>query len=62
MLVEGLAWYPTTYAHEDGPETRQNHEQAQVRAKAARTGLWAEPNPMEPRECRRARERGQKCR
>jgi endonuclease YncB( thermonuclease family) len=62
MLTEGLAWYPLTYSHEDEPAKRHGYIEAEATARAARRGIWAEPNPMEPHECRRARERGERCR
>lgn len=61
MLSEGLAWYPERYAPEDSPEMRTVYRARQAEATVAARGLWAEPNPMPPWDCRAARRAARPC-
>lgn len=62
LLREGLAWYPTAFAHEDAPSKRRTYVQAESEAQLAHRGLWSEPGPMPPWQCRREKEQGRRCR
>lgn len=62
LLLEGLAWYPEDFANEDLPDDRERYRRLQVEAKAAKLGLWAEPDPMPPKDCRQRRRTGLSCR
>jgi len=62
MIEDGMAWHSTRYAAEQTPEERVLYAEAERTARAAKRGLWAEPDPQPPWECRRAREAHQKCR
>jgi len=48
MVRDGLAWWYRKYAEEQSPADRVLYEEAEARAKAARVGLWGDPDPMPP--------------
>lgn len=62
MIGEGLAWHAARFADEQTPNERARYASLEANAKAARRGLWGEPDPMPPTECRRLRYERQKCR
>lgn len=62
LLRAGLAWYDQHYASEQTAEERHTYAIAQAAAQAARRGLWADPEPMAPWDCRQRRRTGQRCR
>jgi endonuclease YncB( thermonuclease family) len=62
MLSEGLAWYPEEFSAEDAPSDRERYRRLQAEAKSGKRGLWVEPEPMPPRECRQLRKNGARCR
>lgn len=62
MLAEGLAWHAVRFAEEQTSEERERYARLEAEAKASRRGLWVEPNPMPPGECRQLRRKHQKCR
>lgn len=62
MLSEGLAWYAEDFAKEDQPSDRGRYRRLQAEAQSAKRGLWAEPDPMQPKVCRERRRAGQRCR
>lgn len=62
LLQEGLAWHSVEYAHEQTAEERERYAAAERDAKAKHLGLWQEPNPQPPWECRRARLQHTRCR
>lgn len=49
----GYAWYAFQFAYEMTSEQRLAYPEAERRAKAEHIGLWQEPDPMPPWECRR---------
>jgi len=53
LVRAGLAWWYRRYAPKD-----QDLREAEERAKAARKGLWADPNPIPPWEWRRGKRIG----
>lgn len=62
LLTEGLAWHAVRYADEQSADERRRYAAAEAAARTARRGLWAEPSPQEPHECRREREQRRRCR
>lgn len=48
QLTAGLAWYYRYYASDVPAELRPRYEAAEAAAKAARRGLWADPQPVAP--------------
>lgn len=62
MLSEGLVWYPEDYAAEDPPANRDRYRRLQAEARSAKRGLWIEPDPMPPKNCRTRRQSGLTCR
>jgi endonuclease YncB( thermonuclease family) len=62
-LVEaGLAWHFKRFESEQSATEREAFTQAELAARTARRGLWAEPDPMPPWECRAAKRQGGRCR
>jgi endonuclease YncB( thermonuclease family) len=62
MLSAGLAWHSTRFAAEQTVGERERYAQLEADARELRIGLWGEDAPMPPWECRRAKERGARCR
>lgn len=62
LVQQGYAWYAYMFASELTAEKQRNYRAAEEAAKQQRLGLWAEPTPMPPWECRKLRKAGQKCR
>lgn len=62
MLSEGLAWYPEDFSAEDEPIDRERYRRLQSKGQAAKRGLWSQPDPMSPKECRQHRQAGLRCR
>lgn len=62
MVSRGFAWYAFQFAHEQTTKERQDYAAAERDAKSRKLGLWIEPDPMPPWECRALRRKGQKCR
>jgi endonuclease YncB( thermonuclease family) len=58
----GMAWHAFQFAHEQTEDERVAYKTAEEQARLGRVGLWSEPDPMAPWECRRLRRAGQKCR
>jgi endonuclease YncB( thermonuclease family) len=52
QLRAGLAWYYRQYASDVPQENRQAYERAEADARAAKIGLWQQPNPQPPWEFR----------
>jgi endonuclease YncB( thermonuclease family) len=44
----GLAWWYKKYAKEQSPNDRVAYEQAEAQARADRSGLWTDKNPIPP--------------
>lgn len=62
LVEQGLAWYAFMFADELTPAMRLAYENAEVRARQRRIGLWQETQPMSPWECRRLKKAHQRCR
>ena len=52
QVKAGLAWHYKKYADEQPPEDRITYAKAEEDARAARLGLWQDPNPTPPGEWR----------
>lgn len=61
LVKEGLAWYAFMFSDELTPAMRSAYEKAEAEARQRRIGLWQEPEPMPPWECRKLRKAHQKC-
>ncbi|MEZ5664694.1 MAG: thermonuclease family protein [Burkholderiaceae bacterium] len=54
MIALGYAWHFKRYERDQSPEDRVAYSQAEARARAERSGLWEEPDPLPPWEFRHA--------
>lgn len=54
QIRRGMAWFYREYAHEQSAADRQIYEQAEIDARAARVGLWADKAPTAPWDYRRS--------
>lgn len=61
LIQAGLAWHYKRFQNEQSPEERALYARLEEAAKAGRVGLWQEPDPMPPEECRKARRAKEKC-
>lgn len=52
QLKGGFAWYYRQYERDVAPDLRNAYERAEADARAARRGLWSQPNPQPPWEFR----------
>ena len=52
QIAAGYAWYAFQFAAELTNEQRLAYPEAERLARAGRIGLWQEPGPMPPWECR----------
>ena len=48
MVERGFAWHYKHYAAEQSSADRQRYAAAEVRAREAQRGLWADPHPVAP--------------
>lgn len=62
LINSGLAWYSKRYVGEQTETERARYSSQEAQARAEKRGLWAEPDPMPPWECRQLRKQRQKCR
>lgn len=58
LIAAGYAWYAFQFASELTAAQRLAYPEAERQAKAGRIGLWQEPDPMMPWECRRLKRAG----
>jgi len=61
LVAAGLAWHYKRYESEQTEDERARYADLEQRARAKRIGLWQEPGPMAPEDCRKAHRNGQKC-
>ncbi len=54
QVTAGMAWWYRYYAREQSPEDRGRYESAEGEARARKWGLWADPDPINPYDWRRA--------
>lgn len=52
MVVAGYAWHYKKYQAEQSPDDRLLYDSAEKEARAARRGLWEDPDPIPPSEWR----------
>ncbi len=57
QITKGLARHFKRYAHEQPTEERERYAFAEEEARAKRVGLWADPDPVPPREWRKSKRR-----
>lgn len=62
MIQSGYAWFASAFAKELNDRQQASYPAAESIARQERRGLWSEPDPMPPWECRRLRKLGDKCR
>jgi len=64
LIEAGYAWYAIQFAKELTVEQRSVYPEAERAARAGQIGLWREPEPMTPWECRRLKraKQGRLCR
>lgn len=53
QVKAGMAWHYKFYEDEQTPEDRDAYAKAEAEARAARRGLWQDPNPTEPYQFRK---------
>jgi endonuclease YncB( thermonuclease family) len=52
QVARGLAWHYKEYQMEQSTHDRAIYDAAEIRARRARRGLWADTDPMPPWEFR----------
>ncbi len=57
QVKAGMAWHYKEYQREQTPEDRELYARAEDEARAARRGLWQDPNPVEPSAFRKEEKR-----
>lgn len=62
LIRGGYAWYAHMFAHELTASQQKTYPKAEEQARRQRIGLWQEPDPMPPWECRKLRKAHQTCR
>jgi endonuclease YncB( thermonuclease family) len=48
QIKSGCAWHYKKYQNEQSPADREKYSSAETNARAARSGLWVDPNPVPP--------------
>lgn len=48
QVAAGMAWHYKEYAQEQAPDDQASYAQAELDARSARRGLWAEAEPIPP--------------
>ena len=57
QVKAGMAWHYKFYEDEQTPADRDLYAKAEAEARAARRGLWQDPNPTEPYQFRKEEKR-----
>jgi len=55
QIKSGMAWHYKYYENEQPPQDRKTYAEAEREARAAKRGLWVDPNPTPPWDFRRGR-------
>ncbi len=55
IIKSGMAWHYKFYENEQPPQDRKTYAEAEVEARAAKRGLWVDPNLTPPWDFRRGR-------
>lgn len=58
LIAQGYAWYAQQFAGELTLERRQNYQRAEDQARVRNIGVWQQPEPMPPWECRKYKRAG----
>jgi endonuclease YncB( thermonuclease family) len=53
QISAGLAWWYRAYAHEQTARDRELYAAAEEKARAGKTGLWADASPVPPWDWRK---------
>ena len=61
LIASGLAWHYKRFQMEQTVQEQAQYAQLERIARERRLGLWQEPDPMPPEDCRKAHRSGQKC-
>ena len=48
QLLKGYAWHYKKYAHEQAPQTRATYSEAEMIARADKSGLWQDSSQIPP--------------
>lgn len=62
LVRTGLAWRTRKYADEQTQSEREAYAAAEGSARERRLGLWSQPDPQDPSECRALKKQQQRCR
>jgi endonuclease YncB( thermonuclease family) len=62
LVQQGYAWYAHMFSNELSASQQKAYLEAEEAARRQRLGLWQDPDPMPPWECRKVRKAHQKCR
>lgn len=62
LIRHGYAWYAHMFGNELSAQQREVYTKGEQDARAQRVGLWSDPDPLPPWECRKLRKAHQKCR
>jgi endonuclease YncB( thermonuclease family) len=62
MVRQGMAWYAYQFANELTEVQRRAYVESESEARGKRLGLWKEPNPQSPWECRKLKKEHRHCR
>src|SRR5216684_2936929 len=57
QVKAGMAWHYKFYEDEQTPEDRELYAKTEAEVRAARRGLWQDPNPTEPYQFRKEEKR-----
>lgn len=58
LIAKGYAWFAFQFAHELDTDQQVRYREAEQWARSQRLGLWQEPEPMPPWECRKYKRAG----
>lgn len=62
LVKAGMAWHTVKYRHEQTEAEQGLYAAAEAAARSRELGLWSQPGPQEPWECRALRKQRHKCR
>lgn len=61
LIRHGYAWYAQMFGNELSAHQREVYSKVEQDARALRIGIWSDPAPLPPWECRKLRKASQKC-
>lgn len=61
MLQQGMAWHAVRYVHEQTATERTRYSALEAEARSSKRGLWADPSPQAPWDCRQLKRKRQRC-